>query len=65
VIVLEQTTEPLSIRNAAVAVRWLRERHDQSVVQALMVAFVMIMRRELTQRSSERCFPDENDPVQT
>jgi len=65
VIVLQQTTEPLSTRNAAVAVQWLRERHDQSVAQALMVAFVMIMRRELTQRSSERRFPDQNHPVQT
>jgi hypothetical protein len=65
VIVLQQAAEPLSTRSIAVVVRLRHERHDQPVSQALMVALVMIVLRELRQRSSEGRFPDQNYPVQT
>jgi hypothetical protein len=38
-------------------VRLLRERHDELVAQALVIVFVMIMIRELTDRSSEPTIP--------
>ena len=65
VIVLQHAAEPLSTRYGPFVVRLLRERHDEPVAQALVIAFVMIMIRELTHRSPERRFPDEDDPVQT
>src|SRR5262249_5982837 len=65
VIVLQHATEPLSTRYGPFVVRLLRERHDEPVAQALVIAFVMIMVRELTHRSSERRLPNEDDPVQT
>ena len=41
-VVLQQATEPLSARNAPVVGRLRRERHDEPVAQALVIAFVMI-----------------------
>jgi hypothetical protein len=47
VILLQQATEALSTGETAVAVRLHRERRDQFVAHALMVAYMMIMLREL------------------
>ena len=64
VIVLQQSTEPLTRQNAAVAVCQGRYRHDQLIAQALMVAFAMIVLDELANGSPEGRFTDKNDPVQ-
>src|SRR5262249_6910134 len=65
VIVLQHATKPLPTRDGAGVVPLLRERHDEPVAQALVIAFVMIVVRELTHGSPEGSFPEEDDPVQT
>jgi len=64
VIVLQQSTEPLTRQNAAVADGLGRHRHDQLIAQALMVAFAMVVLDELADGSPERPFTDENHPIQ-
>jgi len=54
VIVLQHAAEPLSTRYGPFVVRLLRERHNEPVAQALVIAFVMIMVREVgTARRSD------------
>ena len=64
VIVLRQSTEPLTRQNAAVADGLGRHLHDHLIAQALMVAFAMIVLDELANGSPEGRFTDKNDPVQ-
>ena len=64
-VILQQSSEPLTRHNAAVAARLGRYRRDQLIAQALMVAFVMIVLDEFADGSPERPFTDENHPVQT
>src|SRR5262249_49542301 len=61
VVVLQQATKPLSTDNCAFEVRQLLKRLDQLIAQALVIALVMIMVRELAHRSSERCLPDQDE----
>jgi hypothetical protein len=48
VIVLQQTAEPLTTRDALVAWRWSHNGDDQPVAQPLVVALDVIMLDELT-----------------
>ncbi len=64
VIVLQQSTEPLTRQNAPVAERPRRQWHDQLIAQTLMIPFAMIVLDELGDGSSERPLPDANQPVQ-
>jgi hypothetical protein len=41
-----------------------RQRHDQLIAGALMVAFAMVMLDELGNSSTQRRFTDENHPVE-
>jgi hypothetical protein len=65
IVILQQSTEPLTRLNAVVARRLGRSRRDQLIVQALMVALMMIVLDEFVDSSPERPFTDENHPVQT
>ena len=49
----QQSAEPLTRHHAVVAARLYRCRRDQSIAQALMVAFVMIVRGEFADGSPE------------
>jgi len=64
-VILQQSTEPLPRHNAAVAARLGRDRRDQLIAQALMIAFVMIVLDEFADGSAERRFTDQNHLVQT
>ena len=55
------STEPLTTQNAAVADGLGRQRLNQLIAQALMVAFAMIVLDELANGSPEGCFTDKND----
>jgi len=65
IVVLQQSTEPLTRLNAVVAARVGCYRRDQLIAQALMVAFVVIVLDEFGDGSPERPFTDENHSVQT
>jgi hypothetical protein len=58
VIVLQQTAEPLTTRDAPVARRRSDSGEDQPVAHALVVALEVIKRDELVNRAPERPFPD-------
>jgi hypothetical protein len=64
VIVLQQSTEPLTRQHAPVADRPRRQWHDQLIAQTLMIPFVMIVFDELGDGLLERWFTDENDAIQ-
>ena len=64
VVILQQSTEPLTRQNAPVADRPRRHWHDQLIAQTLMIPFVMIVLDEFGDGSPERPFTDENHPVQ-
>jgi hypothetical protein len=63
VVVLQQATEPLARQNAAVADDPGDRRHDQPIVQPLIVAFAMVVLDELADGSPKRRL-NENQPIQ-
>jgi hypothetical protein len=48
VIVLQQTAEPLTTRDALLAWRWSHNGEDQPIAQPLVIALDVIMLDELT-----------------
>ena len=63
-IVLQQTAKPLTAHDAPGVSFLGHNGDDQPVAQALMITFEVIMLNELANRSTERSFTDENQPVQ-
>jgi hypothetical protein len=63
VIVAEKTADPLTPLNGA-AVRLASDTVDQFVVQALMVAFAMIVHEELGEQTTEVPLAKRNHAIQ-
>ena len=65
VVVLQQSTQPRTTRDPAVAASGPLDREEQSVAHALMVAFVMIVLDEFVNDLPERAFANEDQVIPT
>ena len=59
-IVIQQSTEPLTRQHVAVAGSTRQRWHDQLIAQTLVIPFAMIVLDELGDGSPEGSFSDEN-----
>ena len=64
VVIVQQSTQPRTTRNRAVAMSHPRGREQQSVAHALMASFVMVVRDELVNRTAQCAFADEDQSIQ-
>ena len=63
VIIVQQSTQPLSAFESALTRKGSEFRPDDLVLQPLMVLFSVIMGHELRGRPEEAGLPDQNHPV--